>query len=335
MKKLFAFILIAMQCLVVYSTNRALLVGISKYPTNSGWCELASKNDIQLLKESLSGTFTVSCLLDEDATFDGICKSLKALQGNTTKGDTIFIHFSCHGQQVLPKGTTTEVDMLDEALIPYDAQSKFKKGVYEGNKHLVDDKLGAYIDAIRDKAGVNGLVIVILDACHSDTMNKGNGRTTTDIYRGIDEIFAENLTPQQKKELRAKSCNADTTKIEKKGIADVAYISACNSYQRNREIVVGGVNYGSLSFAIANAIKDTGISNFEGFVHNVFDIMSQQVPAQTPVLRTSLDISIDKRNVPTMPIGSQQENESSWYLYCVGIALLFAIIIYFVWKKKK
>jgi hypothetical protein len=99
--------------------------------------------------------------------------------------------------------------------------------------------------------------------------------------------------------------------------------------------VVKGVHYGSLSFAIANAIRDIGISNFEGFVHNTIDIMNQQVPTQSPVLRTSLDISIDKREVPAMPVGSQQENENSWYLYCVGIALLFAIIIYFVWKKKK
>lgn len=151
-----------MQCLVVYSTNRALLVGISKYPTNSGWCELASKNDIQLLKESLSGTFVVSCLLDEDATFDGICKSLKALQGNTTKGDTIFIHFSCHGQQILSKGATTEVDMLDEALIPYDAQSKFKKGFTGATSILSMISWGYILMPLEIKQALMGLLSLCL-----------------------------------------------------------------------------------------------------------------------------------------------------------------------------
>jgi hypothetical protein len=48
---LILFLLIPTESLAY---KRALLIGVSNYPKESGWCKLASCNDIALLKEALS-----------------------------------------------------------------------------------------------------------------------------------------------------------------------------------------------------------------------------------------------------------------------------------------
>ena len=40
----------------VNAGRKALLVGISKYPQNSGWREISSSNDLELLASILKGT---------------------------------------------------------------------------------------------------------------------------------------------------------------------------------------------------------------------------------------------------------------------------------------
>ena len=61
-------------------------------------------NDIYLLKPLLiKRNFApahVTVLLNEQATKDAIVKALKQLAKDSRHGDYIYIHFSCHGQQM-------------------------------------------------------------------------------------------------------------------------------------------------------------------------------------------------------------------------------------------
>ncbi len=147
------------------ATKRALIIGIADYPINSGWIPLSSGNDIILLKKTFADIGNIHSVINNQATKRGIVKNLNTLIEETQAGDTILIHFSGHGQQMLTSDSSEE-DRLDEAFIPYDAL-KTKTHVYTGQNHLTDNELSTYVNEIRKKAGVNGMVIVsILSLIH-------------------------------------------------------------------------------------------------------------------------------------------------------------------------
>ena len=87
-----------------------------------------------------------------------------------------------------------EADELDEALIPYDAQSTYQKGIYEGENHLRDDELEKFLISIRQKIGIDGSVLITFDACHSGTANRIEEYVEDDDapIRGTNVIFSSN-----------------------------------------------------------------------------------------------------------------------------------------------
>ena len=141
-------------------------------------------------------SYDLQILLDKDATHENIKKSIISLCTKTHEGDTILIHFSCHGQQMLPVNDNEEIDNLDEALVPYDAYST-KTQTYDGKNHLRDDEMKDFLSSIRMAAGTNGLVLLTIDACFSDSMDKGSKKDKTK-YRGGASIFGANDLSSEK-----------------------------------------------------------------------------------------------------------------------------------------
>ena len=188
MKRTVLTFLLLVHFLLLPAGNRALLVSIPNYPEESGWCTLSPVRDIEKLKSTTAPSFKASTLAYEQATYHGIIHALEELFSNAQEGDTIFIHFSSHGQQVL-SNDSCEVNHLDEALIPYDAFSKETKH-YKGEHHLKDDTLSRHIQRIMAKAGPLGFVIITLDSCHSDSMDKSpDPDSTKTIYPGGASLF--------------------------------------------------------------------------------------------------------------------------------------------------
>ena len=141
-------------------TKRALLIGISDYGNAkedpNKWANISGANDIELLSPLFKNHgFQVSTLIDNQATYAGIIKALENLTKNSKKGDIVYIHFSMHGQP-FEDLNGDEADGWDEALIPVDAQMKYKKGVYEGKNHLLDDELETHFNNLRTKLGTTG-----------------------------------------------------------------------------------------------------------------------------------------------------------------------------------
>ena len=154
--------------------KRAFLVGISKYRANgrSAWVNIHGKEDVDSLAPALiKKGFSVSTLVNEQATYQGIVNSLKGLISDTKRGDVVFIHFSCHGQPVedglLEQFPKDEKDGYDEAIVPIDAGRVYSSNGYKGEKHLTDDELNGYIKSLRTKIGPKGMLYVTLDACHA------------------------------------------------------------------------------------------------------------------------------------------------------------------------
>lgn len=237
-------------------TKRALLVGISDYGNAmedpNKWANISGANDVLLLSPLFSEHgYTVTSLVDSQATHAGITKALSELAKESKKGDFVYIHFSMHGQP-FEDLNGDEDDEWDEALIPVDAEMLYAEGVYEGKNHLLDDELEVYFNDIRSKLGSEGQLIVILDACHSGTASRGDD----DHIRGTREGFTrsgKDYTPD-----RTQETNDYFTVATTGGQSPVTIIEACRSYQVNREVrdVETNTWYGSLSYYIAKSMKD-------------------------------------------------------------------------------
>lgn len=237
-------------------TKRALLVGISDYGNAmedpNKWANISGANDVLLLSPLFSEQgYTLTSLVDSQATHAGITKALSELAKESKKGDLVYIHFSMHGQP-FEDLNGDEDDGWDEALIPVDAQMLYSEGVYDGKNHLLDDELEVYFNDIRSKIGSEGHLYVILDACHSGTASRGDD----DHIRGTREGFTrsgKDYTPD-----RTQETNDYFTVASTKGQSPVIFIEACRSYQVNKEVrdVETNTWYGSLSFYIAQSMKD-------------------------------------------------------------------------------
>ena len=235
--------------------KRALLVGISKYRANgrTAWTNIHGKEDVDSLAPALTKKgFSVTTLVNEQATYQGITSSIKRLIAETKEGDVVFIHFSCHGQPVedgLLKGNPKdEKDGYDEAIVPIDAGKVYSPNGYKGEKHLIDDELNGFIKSIRTKIGPKGMLYVTIDACHAGE----SSRKGIETVRGTNEA----LTSQANVKYNPPRTNVRHYQVEKGELqSPVLFIEACQSRERNTEIRVKGKEFGALSFNIWNALN--------------------------------------------------------------------------------
>lgn len=250
-------------------TKRALLVGISDYGNTkedpNKWANISGANDVALLSPLFNEQgFKVMSLVDAQATHTGITAALKKLAKDSKKGDVVYIHFSMHGQP-FEDLNGDEKDGWDEALIPVDAQMTYSEGVYDGKNHLLDDELEVYFNDIRSKIGSDGQLYVILDACHSGTASRGDD----DHIRGTREGFTrsgKSYTPD-----RTQETNDYFAVATAEGQSPVTFLEACRSYQVNKEVrdVETNTWYGSLSYYIAQAMKEHQIGSSDAWIEAV------------------------------------------------------------------
>lgn len=237
-------------------TNRALIIGISKYPRGSGWEDIHAAGDCLLLQSLLSKhnfqDKNKVLLTDSMATKSNILLEMTRLLHQTNTGDHLYIHFSCHGQQMMDIDGD-EDDGLDEAIIPYNAWFWYSPGKYEGENHLRDDEIGEWLNKLRKKAGKEGYITLVIDACHSGTANREN--EFEDYVRGTSYIFApEHYVPSPGKHQEL----SFRLKKEKK-LAPACVFSACTPDEINYEYHdnTNKVYYGLLTYAFCQAISKT------------------------------------------------------------------------------
>ena len=245
--------------------KRAFMVGISHYDTaltGYQWNNINGVEDIKLLSPILKKQgFYLTTLLDEQATYQNITNQLSTFTNQTKKGDIVYLHFSAHGQPVEDLNGDEE-DGWDEAIIPIDAYKNYKKGVYEGKKHLLDDQLNTYIKKLRTKIGTTGFLYVVIDACHAGTSSRANDET----IRGTKVGFTYN-----NKVFKPSTQKKSHYKVEATPkMSHVMYLEACRPEQVNMEIKVKDKRYGPLSYNIAQALQAKPIStDANGFLNSV------------------------------------------------------------------
>ena len=265
-ERIVVLVMSVLLVLPVFSQRkRAFMVGISNYdPALTGyqWNNINGVEDVNLISPILKKQgFYLLTLLDEQATFDNITRQLSAFVSKTKKGDVVYLHFSTHGQPVEDQNGD-EKDGWDEAIVPIDAYKIYKKGTYEGKKHLLDDQLNKYVVKLREKIGPSGMLYVVIDACHAGTSSRANDETIRGTKVGFtanNKVFKPSITKKSHYKIEA------STKW-----ANVLFIEACRPDQVNKEVKVGSKSYGPLSYNIAQALSIKPISlNAKDFIEAI------------------------------------------------------------------
>ena len=341
MKRLCLILILALFSYIGLLANvRVLSIGISEYPESSGWNKLNAHNDVLLIKAVFPSAISLE---DNQATLYGIKDLLSNLSNTAAKGDTIIIHFSGHGQQILTSTSNDEIDGVDEAIIPYNAGKRMTTS-YRGENHLTDNSFGIAIDRLRRTVGPQGLVIAVIDACHSDSMDK-TADDAKEIYRGTDEIFgAENLPDEKIDSLREAYHNQDSSALATlPDMSNVIYISACRSDQRNYEVVEDGKGYGSLTYYFSEAYRRVGLLDMMEFLTTIYSGMQNdktlQFHGQVPSIRNTIGWEAPVKIIPLepqpqSPPTTPEGNRITLWIWSL-IVLIPLIIVISLWITKK
>ncbi|WP_374434544.1 caspase domain-containing protein [Tabrizicola sp.] len=181
MKVLFTIALCLVAAPALARENYALLIGANQYPSlEERWWLKGPANDVQLVAQYLTTEAPVAFAADNVTVLsDGVAgagtPTLAAIRGafaeltaKVEAGDFVYLHFSGHGTQAPALDPATELDGLDELFLPVDI-GPWSNQVGEVQNALVDDEIGALIDALRAK-GAN--VWAVFDSCHSGTATR-------------------------------------------------------------------------------------------------------------------------------------------------------------------
>lgn len=265
MKRLLFILIAVLAVLSVNATKRALFIAVGNYPATSGWVKINSRNDVDLLVPVFRDAgFKVTTLVDEQATHSGISNALKTITAQCKKGDQVFIHFSCHGQQMIDL-VGDESDGLTETMVPYDAKREPSQ-TYHGQNHFTDDQLNRYLNDIRKKLGKKGRLMVTLDACHSGDGTRGEdddelNDSILGQQRGVSDIFCPNPPYNKKVVYQGHALK----KPKGRGYSSMIALSACQPNQVSHEYKDRrtGKSYGPLSYLIWLELKGKKNINFK------------------------------------------------------------------------
>lgn len=262
--------------------KHALIVAVSDY--QGKFMPIHTEKDVELIDGALKrqnfNEADIHILQRSDATKAVIINEIEKLATKMNSGDIIFIHFSCHGQQI-PDDSGDEIDGLDESLLPYDAEPFLEGGTYNGELHLRDDEIGELLNKLREKAGSTGTVLLSVDACYSGTISRGPDETSV---RGI-------VSP-----VEPKFYETDKSGIIEQdnfNIGNLIVLSASSCHQVDHEIRDDdGYPVGPLSYSLSKALRNESLNKnmtYRGLFDIIKNEMGIKLPLQTPQIEGNVD----------------------------------------------
>lgn len=255
MKYRFLFLLILFAANLYSQKRLALVIGIGKYPQETGWQTIHGDTDADSISVMLrnAGYDNVNILKNSAATKSAIVQAFRLLARQASVGDMVYVHFSGHGQQMVDLNGD-EPDNRDESWIPYDAY-KSPNPKDRGEKHLVDDQVGLLLDSVYAKVGASGHIVVVVDACHSGTSTRGSF-----FRRGTQQTFPYHS---------ALAINSSSTH-------PWLLISACRDDQLNSELRMPAM--GLLSYALCTAARTSKSMDNLAFLTELQRIVNRNKP---------------------------------------------------------
>ena len=271
--RIITYLLLLLSLSVTAQTKRALIIGLGEQQDKT-WNKINGDKDVPLVQVMLkyAGFKSVMTLVNRQATKVGIVGALKRMMASCKHGDVVYIHYSGHGQQMTDVHND-EKDGLDECWIPYDACRK-ASATYHGEKHLTDDELNVYLNAIRNKIGAKGKLLVVIDACHSGDGTRGED---DDIVRGVEDTLVVDSQNARglyetfeaiKSFFMGDNSKENFINTKAKPLAERwITISACRSDQVNVEMKSPAV--GKLTYALWKELKNSDKVNNDEFIKRI------------------------------------------------------------------
>lgn len=271
--RIITYLLLLLSLSVTAQTKRALIIGLGEQQ-DKAWNKINGDKDVPLVQVMLkyAGFKSVMTLVNRQATKVGIVGALKRMMASCKHGDVVYIHYSGHGQQMTDVHND-EKDGLDECWIPYDACRK-ASATYHGEKHLTDDELNVYLNAIRNKIGAKGKLLVVIDACHSGDGTRGED---DDIVRGVEDTLVVDSQNARglyetfeaiKSFFMGDNSKENFINTKAKPLAERwITISACRSDQVNVEMKSPAV--GKLTYALWKELKNRDKVNNDEFIRRI------------------------------------------------------------------
>lgn len=300
-KELIIGVLLMFFLPVVAQTKRAVVIGLGEQQ-DCAWNKINGDNDVPLVQTMLkeAGFKSITALVNQQATKAGIVGALERMAAACKQGDVVYVHYSGHGQQMTDVHND-EVDGLDECWIPYDACRRASSS-YHGEKHLTDDELNVYLNAIRNKIGPEGKLLVVIDACHSGdaTRDDGDGvvrgvedtlQVDSQCARGLYDAFLEVKMLYSDYGNKGVAVRSDVRPLAERWIT----VSACKSDQVNYEMKKPAV--GKLTYALCQEMRRTGKAMKNGeFMERVRAFVEGNTNSrpQSPVMTGE---GVDKYNI--------------------------------------
>ena len=276
--RLIIYLFLLLSLSVTSQTKRALVVGLGQQQ-DKAWNKINGDKDVPIVQGMLksAGFKSVTTLVNQQATKAGIIGAFKRMAASCKQVDVVYIHYSGHGQQMTDVHND-ERDGLDECWIPYDAYRKASK-TYHGEKHLTDDELNVYLNAIRNKIGAKGKLLVVIDACHSGDGTRGDD---DEVVRGVEEVFEAVKSLIIGDNDKEKVINQKAKPLAERWIT----LSACKSDQVNIEMKNPAV--GKLTYALWMELKNGDKINNEEFIKRIRKFVNRNTCSrpQQPVLVT-------------------------------------------------
>lgn len=264
-------------CLSYAGGKRALLIGISDYPSHKNgsdisWTPIHGANDVTIINKTLKKQgFSIVTLTNSHATAKQIRQAFKKLANESKSGDIVYIHFSGHGQ-AYEDISGDETDGWDEAIVPYDAMMQFRRGVYDGSNHIIDDEIDDYLTEIRRKVGKGGFVYLILDACHMGGASRGDEIDEDEVFiRGTDQGFTSN----GKKYIPKIDRRGNMPVKSGDALSGLCVLEACRSYQTNFEIKQNGTYYGPLTYYVNQCLQSHNLTTDINWIESVRSLMNK------------------------------------------------------------
>jgi hypothetical protein len=248
--------------------NKALLVGINKYPDPRN--ELRGcVNDILEMENFIAEANkaypkkNIKKLTNKEATKKEILIQLKWLIEGAEAGDQLLFHYSGHGAQAPALFTSLEKDGLDEIICPYD---------FDGtNKTSLRDKEFAQLFAGIPK-GVH--FVWISDSCHAEDLSR-------DPFKLDEEDFMANNTHYRFFTGLSHFDNSEDEANDLAGIAigkiapiisplNGALLSACQSHELSADTYINKRFIGAFThYLIENLNKYSDTKNMRSIIEIV------------------------------------------------------------------
>ncbi|WP_040760701.1 caspase family protein [Spirosoma panaciterrae] len=267
----------------------ALLIGIGQYDPANGWESLSAGHDVALMSATLQNQGVlpahIHLLTDRQATKAGIANALQTVSDTISKGTQFIFLYAGHARR-LTDDSGDEVDGYDEAIVPYDAPPAKQD---QPDAYLRDDELNQYLTRIRTALGRDGSLWLLFDACHSQTLNRGQSMQR--MRGGIAALGRPARSESHPTTKRLPSADWYESQPSSGQMAPYVLFAAASDSGPNFETTdESGRSLGPLTRAVCEALTiGRGNETYQAVFNRVAAAMARFAPYQKPALEGNID----------------------------------------------